>query len=76
MLNQMIPSFPMSAILGVGHFELLSKLLYFTNALAYRYDTNYKNVRHRALMVLKNFGHSATLWSKVIKKFNIYANNV
>ncbi len=32
-------NFPMSAILGIRHFEFCSQMLYFTNALTYRYET-------------------------------------
>ncbi len=34
-------NFPMSAILGVGHVEFCTKMLYFMNALTYRYETRY-----------------------------------
>ncbi len=41
MLSPTISDFLMSAILGVGHVEFCSKMLYFTNALTYRYETWY-----------------------------------
>ena len=59
----------------VGHFELCFKMLYFLNALSYRYENNYKNVWLHALKLLKKFGGSATLWSKVIMKYLKNANN-
>ena len=75
MSSRMISNFNVSAILGVGHFELCFKMLYFLNALSYRYENNYKNVWLHALKLLKKFGGSATLWSKVIMKYLKNANN-
>ncbi len=34
-------NFPISAILGVGHVEFCSKIMNFTNALTYCYETWY-----------------------------------
>ncbi len=39
--SRTISNFPMSAILGIGHFAFCRKMLYFTNALRYRYETWY-----------------------------------
>ncbi len=44
------------------------KMLYFTNALTYCYKTQYVSLAP-CPDVLKMFGDSATLWSKVIMKF-------
>ncbi len=41
MSSRTISNFPISAILGVGHVEFCSKMLYFTKALTYRYETRY-----------------------------------
>jgi len=39
MLSWMISNFPISAILGVGHFDFCNKMLYFANAWTYHYET-------------------------------------
>ncbi len=40
MQSRTIPNYPMSAILGVSHFEFCHNMLYFTNALPY-YEIQY-----------------------------------
>ncbi len=61
-------NFPTSAIFFHGHFEFCWKILYFTTH--WRIVTKLGMcLRHHALMVLKEVGGSAILWSTLIMKF-------